>query len=117
MTVSWHDSSVVKGLVVALLLGAALSSSGVAGAARAPIQVREGRTFVRASAPGSPDFAVGRSVQCRTFGRLLTVHVPRLGETTRQFRTKAGKKVWLYLIHDSLSTTVWCGAAEWFGGH
>jgi len=29
MTVSWHDSSVVKGLVVALLLGTAVSSSGV----------------------------------------------------------------------------------------
>jgi hypothetical protein len=112
-------AGMIPGVMTRSALGALvllLLTAGVSLAAAAPIVVKQGRTEVRGT-EALLAFSVGRAVECRTFGRLLTVHVPKRGETKVQFRTGNGTKVWLYLLHMPTHTTVWCGAAKWFGGH
>jgi hypothetical protein len=90
--------------------------SNLASASLAPIVVKQGTTMLP-GVLGDVAFPVGRKVECRTFGRLLVVRVPARGETKVQFRTSSGQKIWLYLVHLPAATTVWCGAADSFGGH
>jgi len=108
---------VMRGFLIAGLAGLFLTLCVGAAASLAPIIVKQGTTRVRAGSVASSRFVPGRAVECRTFGRLLTVHVPRRGETTVPFRTTGGTKVWLYLEHIGTATTIWCGAATRFGGH
>jgi hypothetical protein len=105
---------VVKfGVAAVVCLAGTFSQVGSGATHPKPIVVEQGRlnTF-------SPAFSVGRQVVCVTFGRRLTVHVPRRGETTAQFRTDNGTHVFFYLTHfQSGDTHIMCGAAKWFGGH
>lgn len=85
---------------------------GSAVSRQSPIIVKQGNLRT-----ASPAFSVGRQVDCVTFGRRLTVNVPRWGETTAQFWTANGTHVFLYLTHFSSGYThIMCGAAKWFGG-
>ena len=100
--------------VVAALAGFSclVPSASAVAPTSAPIAVKQGSLHT-----SSATFAVEQEVQCRTFGRLLIVHVPRLGETTAQFWTADGTHVFFYLEHSRRETNIMCGAATSFGGH